>query len=127
MIPKITTIIPTYNSEKTIERALDSVILQEGNNELFTLEILVCDDKSNDNTWIICRDYPCRFIVNDRHTGGPNEGRNNGIRNATGDVICFLDHDDEWLPWKLKEQLKQIKKGYEFVYSPCIKEMESGS
>lgn len=121
---RISVIIPTYNSEETIQRAIDSVLAQEGINELFVIELLICDDCSKDGTWIICSDYPCKYIVNDNHTGGPNTGRNNGIKNATGDIIAFLDHDDQWLPDKLIKQLEQINKGYEFVYSRCIKKVE---
>jgi glycosyltransferase involved in cell wall biosynthesis len=121
---KISVIIPTYNSEKTIERAIESVLTQEGINELFEVEILICDDHSTDSTLIICKDYPCKILVNDKHTGGPNAGRNNGIFYATGNLIAFLDHDDQFLPDKLIRQIKQIDLGYELVYSRAIKKTE---
>jgi len=121
---KVSVVIPTYNSEKTIRRAIHSVLSQEGINDLFTVEILVCDDCSTDATLSIAKDYPVRMFTSNKNSGGPNRGRNVGIRNATGDLIAFLDHDDEWLPTKVKEQLKQINKGYEFVYSSYIKILE---
>jgi glycosyltransferase involved in cell wall biosynthesis len=117
---KISIIIPTYNSEKTIIRALESVFRQERLNEDFTFEVLICDDGSTDKTIEICSNYSVRILKNDRHTGGPNAGRNNGIRNATGDIIAFLDHDDEWLSAKTRVQLSKILSGYEFVYSTCL-------
>jgi glycosyltransferase involved in cell wall biosynthesis len=121
---KISVIIPTYNSEKTIERAIESVLLQEGIDELFEVEILICDDHSTDSTLIICKDYPCKIFRSDHNTGGPNWGRNTGIESATGDYIAFLDHDDAWLPDKIIKQLKAIENGAELVYSPCLKKLE---
>jgi len=113
----VSVIIPTYNGEKTITRAIESVLRQtEG-----TFEILVCDDLSTDKTIEIVMEYGCRVFINDVRTGGPNKGRNTGIENAKGDYIAFLDQDDEWLPFKIEEQLKQFHA--DFVYSRCIKKM----
>jgi glycosyltransferase involved in cell wall biosynthesis len=122
-ITKISVVIPTYNAEKFIRRTLDSVFNQEGLHKLFELEVFVCDDCSTDKTIEICKQYNVKVIKNDKNTGGPNRGRNNGIKYASGDLIAFLDHDDEWLPWKLKEQIKKINEGYEFIYSYCIKKL----
>ncbi|HOW26384.1 MAG TPA: glycosyltransferase family 2 protein [Bacteroidales bacterium] len=120
----ISVIIPTYNSETTIRRAIGSVIDQTDQDN-FTFEILVCDDGSTDNTLHIVEEYmsmgyDIKIIKNEKHTGGPNHGRNNGIRAARGDLIAFLDHDDEWLPEKIHLQLEQIEKGYELIYSSKI-------
>jgi glycosyltransferase involved in cell wall biosynthesis len=125
MRTKVSVIIPTYNSEKTIERAIKSVLSQHGIYLQFDIEILICDDCSTDNTISLCKNYSrVKIFRNNTNSGGPNWGRNKGITNATGKVICFLDHDDEWLPEKIKLQLKEINKGYEFVYSPSIKKLE---
>jgi glycosyltransferase involved in cell wall biosynthesis len=120
----ISVIIPTYNSERTIQRAIDSVINQT-NNHCFAFEILICDDCSADNTIEICEQYRdkgyiIRIIPNKIHTGGPNHGRNNGIREAKGDLIAFLDHDDEWLPEKTHLQIEQIEQSHELIYSSKI-------
>jgi glycosyltransferase involved in cell wall biosynthesis len=122
----LSVIIPTYNSERTIERAINSVLNQKGINELFKVELLICDDHSTDNTIKIVSKYPCKFFQNNYNSGGPNWGRNKGIKESTGDYIAFLDHDDEWLPDKLINQLNEINKGYEFIYSRCIKQVEQG-
>ena len=120
----ISVIIPTYNSEKTIKRAINSVLNQKGIDELFRVELIICDDCSTDNTVSICKQYNCIIYENDRNSGGPNWGRNIGIKKSTGDYVAFLDHDDEWLPDKLLNQLNEINKGYEFIYSRCIKQVE---
>ncbi len=116
---KVSVIIPTHNSEQSLERALQSVRGQTAGCEI---EILLCDDHSSDQGWLseIAARYDCRLLHVTGAGGGPNYGRNLGIRNATGDLIAFLDHDDEWLPDKLEKQISEIRNGAEFVYSPAI-------
>lgn len=116
---KVSVIIPTHNSEATLERALKSV---RGQTAACEIEILLCDDHSDDQEWLAAAalKYNCRLLHVTEGRGGPNFGRNLGIRNATGDLIAFLDHDDEWLPEKLEIQIKEINNGAEFVYSPGI-------
>ena len=106
---KISVIIPTYNGEETIERALRSVFNQE-----FDVEVLICDDCSTDNTVRICRNYMTKIFINSTNSGGPNKGRNTGILHAAGEYVAFLDQDDEWLPGKLA---KQISVDADVVYS----------
>jgi glycosyltransferase involved in cell wall biosynthesis len=115
---KITIVIPTYNGENTIKRAIESVLNQSSDIEK---EILICDDCSTDDTVQIAKKLGCNVFVNDKNSGGPNKGRNIGIKNATGNLIAFLDQDDEWLPNKLEIQLKEIENGNDFVYSSYIK------
>ncbi len=112
----ISVVIPTYNGEKTIARAIDSVLSQSYG----TFEILVCDDCSTDKTVQIALKCGCRVFINETRTGGPNKGRNTGIQNAKGEYIAFLDQDDEWLPWKIETQLRE---NAEFIYSQCIKKL----
>lgn len=122
---KVSIIIPTYNAGRKIVRALHSVWQQTAWRKGHSYEILICDDGSTDNALLFARLYAnVRILASEHNTGGPNAGRNRGIQAATGDVIAFLDQDDEWLPDKIEKQLEQIKQGYEFVYSPCRKELE---
>ena len=118
---KISVIIPTYNAEKTIRRAINSVWTQDINCDI---EILVCDDCSIDRTIQIARNMGAIILKNKKHTGGPNAGRNLGIRNANGNYIAFLDQDDEWLPDKLKLQMQKIKEGFDVVSSSKITQPE---
>ncbi len=103
---KVSIIITTYNAEKTIGRTLESVFNQEGLGDEFICEVLVIDDNSRDTTTEIIRSFNVdHLIINNPNSGGPNKGRNIGLRMATGDYICFLDHDDIWLPSKIHHQL----------------------
>lgn len=101
----VSVIIPTYNSEDSIRRTLDSVFGQEGNGTEFQLEVLVVDDCSKDKTVEILKEYEVRLFEQEENKGGPNYGRNIGLKNATGAYICFIDHDDEWTLDKIKAQL----------------------
>lgn len=120
---KVSVIIPTYNSEKTIRRTLSSVLMQEGRGRDYELEIIVCDDCSTDKTRDIVREYGVVLWVSPRNSGGPNLGRNIGMSLATGDYLAFLDHDDQWLPGKIAHQLELLERtGHELAYSTFIQE-----
>lgn len=109
---KVTVIIPTYNGEKTIERAIKSVL-----NQNIDIQLLICDDCSTDKTIEIAKKYTSEIFINDNNSGGPNKGRNIGIKNSIGDYVAFLDQDDEWLPNKLEIQLKE---NTDVIYSQYI-------
>ncbi|MFA5419785.1 MAG: glycosyltransferase family 2 protein [Bacteroidales bacterium] len=126
----VSVIIPTYNSAPFINRTITSVINQVGFGETFNVQLIIADDNSTDNTVELCERFKQIFkkgsymdiLTTTKNSGGPNNGRNIGLMAAQGDVVCFLDHDDEWMPHKIHNQLKQIEYGADFVYSPCIKE-----
>lgn len=93
----VSIIIPTFNREKTIINAIDSIIAQN----ISSLEIIVVDDKSTDNTHNIInqlvRKYSfLKYIVNNG-CKGPSCARNVGIDSSVGKYIAFLDSDDVWL------------------------------
>ncbi|HHA4449454.1 TPA: glycosyltransferase family 2 protein [Escherichia coli] len=109
-------VIPTYNSENTIRKCLESVF----NQSILPKEVIIVDDFSNDGT---------RGIVNqlerlhnkkthiikvflDKNTG-PGMARNIGMDKATGDYICFLDSDDMFVSEKL-ELLSNIIISYNY-------------
>lgn len=103
---KISVIIPAYNAEGTIERALLSVIRQEG---AFNFEIIVIDDGSSDST----ADKVSRFAHEQnididlvrQANAGVASARNAGIRRSSGQYIAFLDADDEWRSDKTRKQM----------------------
>lgn len=104
----ITVIVCTYNSENTINRALVSVFSQVGLHVEFELQVIVVDDCSQDNTLEVLKQFPVEVYKNERNSGGPNKGRNLALKCAKGDYITFIDHDDEWLPDKVKSQIDVI-------------------
>lgn len=107
--PEVTIIIPTYNREDLILKALDSVF----NQTFHDYEIFVVDDASTDSTGeVIAKlNHPKVFYFKLDQNGGQCIARNYGIRRAKGKYIAFLDSDDEWLPTKLERQLELFKNG----------------
>ena len=119
-IERVATIIPVYNREKTIERAIVSTLKQI----CPVYEIIVVDDCSTDNTVQIveelaCRDSRVKLICHNTNKGD-QAARNTGIRNATGEWIAFLDSDDEWLPNRLQAGFDlQEREGFKVIHSEC--------
>lgn len=101
----ITVIITSYNRGEIIGRAVDSVLGQTRSAD----EIILVDDGSSDNTdQLIKEKYPdIKYIWQENR--GIGHARNTGISQARGIWIAFLDSDDEWLPSKLKDQLKTLQ------------------
>lgn len=106
MMNKVSVIIPTYNSERSIEQTINSVLNQSGINMLFEIELIVVDDCSTDSTTVILKKNNIRYQSTGIQSGGPNKGRNMGLKSATGNYICLMDHDDIWAPDKIKKQLE---------------------
>ena len=103
---KISVVIPAYNSEETIARAINSVLAQTRPAD----EIIVIDDGSMDKTAQIVGSYGEKVILIRQENAGVSVARNKGIEAATGDWIAFLDADDEWLPDKLKLQSEHLSR-----------------
>ena len=101
----ISVIVTTYNSEEYIQKTIDGIRDQEGAGHDFEIELIVVDDCSSDSTRYILQANNIDFISTSENSGGPNVGRNIGLKKSSGDYICIADHDDEWLPFKLKSQL----------------------
>lgn len=102
----ISVIMPTYNREKTIKRAIDSVL----NQTYQDIELIIVDDYSTDDTEkVISRinDKRLRYIKLEKNSGACH-ARNVGLDNAKGEYIAFQDSDDEWIKDKLDKQLKML-------------------
>ena len=123
---KVSVILPTYNSEDTIQQTLDSVLNQSGINQLFKLELLVVDDCSTDKTREILKKNKISFYSTSENSGGPNKGRNIGLKNMTGDYFCLIDHDDVWHPEKIIKQLPVAEKIPVVSTGYCITDTISG-
>lgn len=101
---QISIIIPTYNSQKYIGRCLDSILKQTYKN----FEIIIINDGSTDNTLEICNQYltkhPKTQIIS-KENEGVSTARNEGLKRARGEWICFIDSDDYILPYYLESLL----------------------
>ncbi len=98
-ILKFSVVIPAYNSERFIVRALQSVLKQT----LKPFEVIVVDDGSTDNTASTVHAFCNDIKVIRQANKGPAKARNTGIHAAQGDWIAFLDSDDEWLEHHLAQ------------------------
>lgn len=103
---KISVILTTFNSAKYIDRVIPSILNQEGNGFEFEIELIVVDDCSTDETIQKLKKYGLQPMTTGVNSGGPNRGRNIGLKHVTGDFICIVDHDDEWKSTKLLTLLK---------------------
>jgi glycosyltransferase involved in cell wall biosynthesis len=90
----VSTIIPVYNREKFIPRAIDSVLSQTRGE----FELIIVDDGSTDGTKDVIESYDDDRVVllPFNSNKGANAARNAGIEYATGEFITFLDSDDEY-------------------------------
>lgn len=103
---KISVVIPTYNSAPFIRITLDSVLAQTRPPD----EILVLDDGSTDETVSILRSYGPHIIFHAQQNRGVAHARNVLCREARGDLVAFLDHDDIWHPRYLEVQQQRFLK-----------------
>ncbi|MCR5421604.1 MAG: glycosyltransferase family 2 protein [Lachnospiraceae bacterium] len=90
----VSIIMPTYNREKTISSAINSVLAQTYDN----FELIVVDDGSEDGTWDLIETYTDNRIkyYNYKKNRGACYARNYGIKQSQGEYIAFLDSDNTW-------------------------------
>ena len=103
--PLVSIVVPVFNAALTIDRALRSIEAQSYPN----WEAVFVDDASEDGgaqriESAAARDRRFRLIRLDLNAG-PAQARNLGISAAKGELVAFLDADDEWLPEKLERQV----------------------
>lgn len=96
-MPKISVIVPVYNTEEYLEKCLDSLV----NQTLQDIEIIIINDGSTDRSGQIIEKYlaenPEKIVyIKQENEGGVCPPRNRGIEKATGEYIAFLDSDD-WI------------------------------
>jgi glycosyltransferase involved in cell wall biosynthesis len=112
----VSVIIPFFNSESTLARAIDSVIKCN-----YVSEIILINDGSTDNSAFIAQEYLnkssiIKFLYHLNYANkGASASRNLGLKYCSNDWIQFLDSDDELLPMKIESQLKLINKTVPFI------------
>jgi glycosyltransferase involved in cell wall biosynthesis len=101
---RVSVVIPTYNAANFISRTIESVIAQSYGD----LEVVVVDDGSSDGTPDIVAGFGDRVRLIVQPNGGVSTARNRAIREARGELIAFLDHDDIWYQDKLRRQVSLL-------------------
>jgi glycosyltransferase involved in cell wall biosynthesis len=104
----VSVIIPTYNREALLKRAIESVLNQSYQN----FELIIVDDGSKDNTEKLVEEFGIKDervkYVFQENSGGAAKPKNTGIKVATGEYIAILDDDDEWFLSKLEKQVQYL-------------------
>lgn len=127
---KVSIIIPVFNGERTIARAIESCLVQDY--EKF--ELLIVNNMSTDETLNILKTYQKkdnRVKIYDIKARGRSKARNIGLLNSKGSYIQFLDADDELLQGKLSKSVKFLedkKEYFAYITSSCYyNELNSNS
>lgn len=89
-LPSISIVIPTRNSEKTLERCLSSIVEQNYPRE--KIRLVIVDAFSSDKTIEISKDFGAEVLVNPRITG--EAGKAVGAEAANGEILAFIDSDN---------------------------------
>src|SRR5215468_11236673 len=103
-MPRVSVVLPSYNHERFVARALDSVLAQTYDD----LEIVITDDGSTDNSVEVLRAYQekdsrIKLFVN--RVNYQTHSVNNCIRHSSGEYLAMLSSDDEFSPAKLATQV----------------------
>jgi glycosyltransferase involved in cell wall biosynthesis len=102
----VSVVIPAYRAAATIGRAIDSVLAQT----YPAGEILVIDDESPEDLAAVLAPYGDRVTLIRQTRGGAAAARNRGIQHARGELVAFLDADDQWTPDKLERCVRIFQK-----------------
>lgn len=108
-MPKISIIMPVYNSEKFLREAIDSIL----NQSYKDFELILVNDGSTDKSSDICDEYSkidSRIHVINQVNGGISNARNSGLKVAKGEFIVFSDNDDIFSVDLLKENIHLAEK-----------------
>jgi len=102
-MPLISVVIPLYNKETYIDRAINSVL----NQTFQEFEMIIVNDGSTDKSAEVVKSFTDpRIRLIQQENAGVSAARNRGIEEAKADLIAFLDSDDEWTPSFLETVLR---------------------
>ena len=115
--PKVSIIVPVYNSGLYLNKCLDSIIGQTYKN----IEIIIINDGSKDNSDEIIKQYEkdprIVYIKNEKPSGNPGSPRNLGMKSVTGFYIAFVDSDDWIADDYIEKMVEAGKDGSDIVFS----------
>ncbi|RLD59735.1 MAG: glycosyltransferase family 2 protein [Bacteroidetes bacterium] len=114
--PKVSILIPLYNSEKYISETINSCLKQIYKN----IEIIIVDDGSQDNSYEIARKFENKnVIVVKQQNKGASAARNKAFEISTGNYIQYLDADDLLSEDKIEDQIEIFKENGESIVTAC--------
>ncbi len=121
--PLVSVVTPTFNSQAYIGETIESVLNQTWHN----WEMVIVDDGSTDTTGAVIESYGARdkrikYCPLGYNSKTPAVPRNQGIRQAQGSYVAFLDSDDLWLPEKLERQVHFMEENEHIFmsYTRCV-------
>ncbi len=114
----VSIIMPCFNEQKFLRRAIDSVLTQ--NYE--TWELLITDDHSSDNSLSIAQNYAKKdnriSVFTNTYAKGAPGAANTSLDHAQGRFVAFLDSDDQWKPFHLEKRIQHmLENNYAFTHS----------
>ncbi len=101
--PLVSVVIPCHNSARYLSESVDSVLAQT----YPSIEIIVVDDGSTDETAVVARSLPVEYVF--QQNRGVSAARNNGISHCRGQYVLFLDYDDRLLPRAIEIGVKLLE------------------
>jgi glycosyltransferase involved in cell wall biosynthesis len=114
----VSVVMPAYNAEKYIAKAIESVLAQTFRD----FEFIIIDDGSTDNSLAIVEKYQvtdARIFIHSHQNEGIGASLNKGMQMAKGEWIARMDADDVMLPNRLEEQVKYLKANPEVDVLSC--------
>ncbi|UJR86886.1 Hypothetical protein I5071_89870 [Sandaracinus amylolyticus] len=120
--PLVSIVVSAYRAERTIRHAMDSLLAQSHR----AIEILACDDASDDGTWSILRerygDDPRVRLFRSRANQGTYNIRNALLERARGELLTFHDADDVAHPARIARQVATLRRtGAESCTTSCVR------
>ncbi|MCD8292026.1 MAG: glycosyltransferase family 2 protein [Prevotella sp.] len=109
--PKVSIIVPVYNSGASLRKCIGSILEQSYTN----FELLLIDDGSTDSSSILCEEFASlddRIRTFHKDNGGVSSARNMGLENAVGEWVAFVDSDD----WLQKDYLSNLMRCLDYPF-----------
>ena len=124
MEPMISIIVPVYNIASYIDRCIESLLAQTYSK----IEVILVNDGSTDNSGLVCDTWSCNKKIRVIHkaNGGLSEARNIGIEMAKGEIISFIDGDDDIDTQMYEKLVKSMYENDADIAMCRIKRIENG-